>query len=91
MIEFEGRVREAVPFRLRTADGRRVEFEYSSPRPAEAHDERALLRTLPWFEPGKPLRLRYALYVHAGIPPLEALQNRWEAFAHTDFVDFGRK
>ena len=43
------------------------------------------------IEPGKPLVLRYALYVHAGIPPLEALQKRWDAFAQTDFVNFGRK
>ncbi|HEY3900940.1 MAG TPA: PmoA family protein [Chthoniobacter sp.] len=43
------------------------------------------------IEPGKPLRLRYALYVHRGIPPLEALQKRWEAFAKTEWVDFGRK
>jgi hypothetical protein len=43
------------------------------------------------IEPEKPLRLRYALYVHAGIPPLEALQKRWEEFAATEFVDFGRK
>jgi hypothetical protein len=43
------------------------------------------------IQPGQPLRLRYALYVHAGIPPLDALQKRWEAFARTEFVEFGRK
>ncbi len=48
--------RESVPFRLRTADGDTVELTYSSPRPAAEHDELALLETLPWFEPGKPLR-----------------------------------
>jgi hypothetical protein len=48
--------RELVPFRVRTADGRDVELEYSSPRAAEGHDESAVLETLPWFEPGKPLR-----------------------------------
>src|SRR3954451_22488335 len=48
--------RESVPFRVRTADGAAVELEYSSPRPAATHDERAVLETLPWFEPGKPLR-----------------------------------
>ena len=48
--------RESVPFRVRTADGVAVDLAYSSPRPAESHDERALLETLPWFEPGKPLR-----------------------------------
>ena len=48
--------RESVPFRIRTADGVTVELEYSSPRPAASHDELAVLETLPWFEPGKPLR-----------------------------------
>src|SRR3954466_5155115 len=48
--------RETVPFRIRTADGDTVELAYSSPRPAADHDERAVLETLPWFEPGKPLR-----------------------------------
>jgi N-dimethylarginine dimethylaminohydrolase len=51
----EGR-RESVPFRLVTAGGDVVELSYSSPRPAAEHDELALLETLPWFEPGKPLR-----------------------------------
>jgi hypothetical protein len=49
-------VREAVPFRIRTADGETVELDYSSPRPAETHDETAVLESLPWFETGKPLR-----------------------------------
>src|SRR5204862_7743892 len=49
-------MREAVPFRVRTADGETVELSYSSPRPAASHDEHAVLETLPWFEPGKPLR-----------------------------------
>jgi N-dimethylarginine dimethylaminohydrolase len=48
--------REAVPFRLRTADGDVVELSYSSPRAAAEHDERAVLAELPWFEEGKPLR-----------------------------------
>ncbi len=48
--------RESVPFRVRTADGDTVELTYSSPRPAATHDEHAVLETLPWFEPGKPLR-----------------------------------
>jgi N-dimethylarginine dimethylaminohydrolase len=48
--------RESVPFRVRTADGETVELTYSSPRPEAEHDELALLETLPWFEPGKPLR-----------------------------------
>ena len=50
------RIRESVPFRVRTADGDTVELTYSSPRPAATHDEQALLETLPWFKPGKPLR-----------------------------------
>jgi N-dimethylarginine dimethylaminohydrolase len=52
----ETRTRESVPFRVTTADGDVVELTYSSPRPAAQHDEAAVLETLPWFEPGKPLR-----------------------------------
>lgn len=48
--------REEVPFRVRRADGETIELSYSSPRPAAEHDEMTLLETLPWFEPGKPLR-----------------------------------
>jgi N-dimethylarginine dimethylaminohydrolase len=55
-IDAEKSVRESVPFRVRTADGVTVELDYSSPRPEEAHDERAVLETLPWFESGKPLK-----------------------------------
>jgi N-dimethylarginine dimethylaminohydrolase len=50
------RIREELPFRIVRADGETVELGYSSPRVAEEHDEEAVLRTLPWFEPGKPLR-----------------------------------
>jgi hypothetical protein len=32
-------------------------------------------------EPGKSLRLRYALYVHAGVPSPADIDKRWEAFA----------
>src|SRR5919201_318816 len=52
----ETRDREEVPFRIVRSDGTTVDLRYSAPRPAEEHDERALLETLPWFEPGKPLR-----------------------------------
>jgi N-dimethylarginine dimethylaminohydrolase len=52
----ETQTREAVPFTVRTADGDTIDLTYSSPRPAEAHDEQAVLDSLPWFEPGKPLR-----------------------------------
>ena len=48
--------REPVPFRVVTADGETIDLTYSSPRPAEEHDEMALLGETPWFEPGKPLR-----------------------------------
>ena len=48
--------RERVPFRIRTADGRTIALEYSSPRPAETHDERTVVESLAWFESGKPLR-----------------------------------
>jgi len=48
--------REEVPFRVVRADSTAVELAYSSPRAAEEHDELAVLETLPWFEPGKPLR-----------------------------------
>src|SRR5881398_1559781 len=50
------RRRESVPFRVTTADGDTVELDYSSPRSAADHDELEVLETLPWFEPGKPLR-----------------------------------
>jgi hypothetical protein len=33
------------------------------------------------LKPGEPLRLRYGLCVHAGVPPVAELQRRWEAFA----------
>src|SRR3954467_7041527 len=56
VTETEASTRESVPFRVRTADGVDVELEYSSPRTAASHDERAVLETLPWFESGKPLR-----------------------------------
>ncbi len=52
----ERRAGESVPFRVVTADGETVELTYSSPRRAADHDEMEVLRTLPWFEPGKPLR-----------------------------------
>jgi hypothetical protein len=33
------------------------------------------------IEPGKPLQVRYGLYIHSGMPAPEMLQKRWEAFA----------
>jgi N-dimethylarginine dimethylaminohydrolase len=50
------REREHVPFRIVSADGRTIDLTYSSPRSGADHDELALLQTLPWFEPGKPLK-----------------------------------
>jgi len=33
------------------------------------------------IEPGKPMVLRYGLYVHAGKPPRDRINGRWEAFS----------
>ena len=44
------------------------------------------------IEPGKPLQLRYAVYVHAGVPARERLQQRWETFSRTELPDLtGRR
>ena len=42
-------------------------------------------------EPGKPLQLRYAIYVHAGVPARAALQQRWESFAKSELPDLSGK
>jgi hypothetical protein len=39
------------------------------------------------IEPGKPLRLRYGVYAHAGKPPIEHLEARWAEFAKTELPD----
>jgi hypothetical protein len=39
------------------------------------------------IEPGRPLRLRYALYVHSGKPSVEALDKVWDDFAKTTIPD----
>jgi hypothetical protein len=41
--------------------------------------------------PGQPLQLRYGLYVHAGVPTVAALQQRWAAFAQTTLPDLSGK
>jgi hypothetical protein len=33
------------------------------------------------LKPGKPLRLRYGLYIHSGVPPAADLEQRWKEFA----------
>jgi hypothetical protein len=38
-------------------------------------------------EPGKLLRLRYGLYVHAGVPAPAAIDRQWQAFASTKVED----
>jgi hypothetical protein len=43
------------------------------------------------IEPGRPLRLRYALYVHAGKPPLDDLEKRWADFTKTTLPDLNAK
>lgn len=39
------------------------------------------------IEPGKPLRLRYGLWVHAGMPEAKAIEMRWEAFGKAELAD----
>jgi hypothetical protein len=42
--------------------------------------------------PGKPVRLRYGLFVHAGAPSPAALEERWKEFARTPLPELaGRK
>ena len=38
-------------------------------------------------EPGKPLRLRYGVYVHRGQPDLKALDQTWNDFANLPMDD----
>jgi Methane oxygenase PmoA len=35
----------------------------------------------------QPLRLRYGIYIHSGIPSIEILQERWNTFANTTVPD----
>jgi hypothetical protein len=43
------------------------------------------------IEPGKPLRLRYGLYVHAGKPAIAGLEKRWAEFARTELPELDPK
>src|SRR5205085_12001197 len=43
------------------------------------------------IEPGKPLMLRYGLYVHAGAPAPEKLNRRWADFASLDLPSWPAK
>jgi hypothetical protein len=43
------------------------------------------------IKPGEPLKLRYAVYVHSGIPEAAAIQKQWDAFAATVFREFAVK
>jgi hypothetical protein len=39
------------------------------------------------IEPGKPLRLRYALWVHDGVPDHAAIDHQWTTFAELPLAD----
>jgi len=41
--------------------------------------------------PGKPIQLRYGLYIHAGAPTVEQLQQRWQEFSRTTPFTFKTK
>jgi len=41
------------------------------------------------IEPGRPLRLRYGLFVHAGVPEAGDLDRHWKAFAALPAIDLG--
>jgi len=43
------------------------------------------------IRPNEPLRLRYALYVHAGRPAPEQIEARWKAFSVSEFTPFVAK
>lgn len=40
---------------------------------------------------GEPLRLRYALYIHSGIPAPEKINAQWKAFAESPWLEFPLK
>ena len=42
-------------------------------------------------KPGQPLRLRYGLYVHGKLPPVEEIEAQWQRFARSAWTEFARK
>ena len=40
---------------------------------------------------GEPMRLRYALYIHSGMPDPAKIETQWKAFADTPWLDFPEK
>lgn len=40
---------------------------------------------------GEPMRLRYALYIHGGMPTPAKIEEQWKAFAATPWVEFAGK
>ena len=43
------------------------------------------------IDPGKPLRLRYGLLVHLGVPEPVAIEGFWKAFAREPIPDLPSK
>jgi hypothetical protein len=42
-------------------------------------------------QPGEPLRLRYGLWIHSGVPGVEAIDAQWQAFAKSPRASMDRK
>lgn len=38
------------------------------------------------IQPGEPLRLRYGIHVHRGVPTVERIEDRWKRFAEAEVV-----
>jgi N-dimethylarginine dimethylaminohydrolase len=48
--------RQLVPFRVVDAEGQEHKLMYSSPHKVNGYDEPKILKTIPWFEKGKPTK-----------------------------------